>query len=52
MGEDVDGKGQDGSTPLRCAVQVAFIIFSLLSLYLYYHLLSLYIIFIIIYYHY
>lgn len=21
MGEDVDGKGQDGSTPLRCAVQ-------------------------------
>ena len=26
MGEDVDGKGQDGSTPLRCAVQVVFII--------------------------
>ena len=24
MGEDVDGKGQDGSTPLRCAVQVFF----------------------------
>ena len=30
MGEDVDGKGQDGSTPLRCAVQVASIIFLLL----------------------
>ena len=25
MGEDVDGKGQDGSTPLRCAVQVFFL---------------------------
>ena len=38
MGEDVDGKGQDGSTPLRCAVQVGFIIFVVFTIFLkYFH---------------